>query len=271
MIPMQYTISEFRFRIAHECTPSPDARTFTRHAHPEYELLLFLSGDADCTVDHMRHVLRPGELVLIPPLSYHFVTVTSDSPYERLVIDFSDCGLPDDILGRVFSSPRIVDTAVSESIREIFRRMDNYAQRFSGTARSLLARNLTAELICLLDTENAPLTGEFSGVSRVLEEAMHYIDSHIDTITGLDELCAHLYLSRAYLHRLFRSSMGISPMRYITDKRLLLAQSRLRLGEKPTQVCSACGFGDYSAFYRAYRAYFGHSPAEERNSRSPTS
>lgn len=266
---MPYTISEFGFRIAHESTPSPDTHTFTRHAHPEYEMLYFLSGEADCIVDHMRHVLTAGELVLIPPLSYHFVSVTPAVPYERVVIDFSDCGLPDDILGRVFSSPRIVDTAASESIREIFRRMDNYAQRFSGTARSLLARNLTAELICLLDTENAPLTGEFSGVSRVLEEAMHYIDSCIDTITGLDELCAHLYVSRAYLHRLFRNSMGISPMRYITDKRLLLAQSRLRLGEKPTQVCSACGFGDYSAFYRAYRAYFGYSPAEERNSRSP--
>lgn len=264
---MQYTITEFGFRMAHENTPSPDARTFTRHAHPEYELLLFLSGDADCTVDHMRHVLRPGELVLIPPLSYHVVTVTSALPYKRLVIDFSDCGLPDDILRRVFASPRIVDTAVSETIREVFRRMDDYAQRFSGPARSLLARNLTAELICLLDTENDPSAGEFSEVSRVLEEAMHYIDSHIDTITGLEELCTHLYVSRAYLHRLFRNAMGISPMRYITDKRLLLAQGRLRLGEKPTQVCSACGFGDYSAFYRAYRAYFGYSPAEEKSGR----
>ena len=264
---MPYTISEFGFRVAHENTASPDSRTFTRHAHPEYEILLFLSGEADCIVDHMRHVLAPGELVLIPPLAYHFVAVTSTAPYERIVIDFSDCGLPEDILRRVFASPRIVDINASTSIREVFTRMDCYSHRFSGDTRTILARNLAAELICLLDTEYASVSGEFTGVSRVLEEAIQYIDSHIETITGLDELCAHLYISRAYLHRMFRNSMGITPMRYIADKRLLMAQSRLRLGEKPTQVCSSCGFGDYSAFYRAYRAYFGYSPAEECSGR----
>ena len=264
---MPYTISEFGFRLAHENTPSPDAHIFTRHAHPEYELLLFLSGEADCIVDHMRHTLRPGELVLIPPLAYHFVAVTACTPYERLVIDFADCGLPGEILKEVFASPRVVNTAASPSLQEVFSRMDAYAHRFTGETRSLLARNLTAELVCLLTTENTAASGDFSGVSRVLEEAMQYIDSHIETIIGLDELCTHLYVSRAYLHRLFRGSMGISPMRYIADKRLLLAQSRLRLGEKPTQVCTACGFGDYSAFYRAYKAYFGHSPAEEKSDR----
>ena len=264
---MQYTISEFGFRMAHENTLSPDARTFTRHAHPEYELLYFLSGEADCVVDHMRHALSPGELALIPPLSYHFISVTGGEPYERIVIDFADCGLPGEVLSRVFAEPRIIDTAAAAEIRELFARMDAYANRFSGEPRTLLARNLTAELICLLDTAKEPATSAFSGFSRVLEDAMRYIDEHIDSIAGIDELCAHLYVSRAYLHRLFRNSMGISPMRYITDKRLLLAQSRLRLGEKPTQVCAVCGFGDYSAFYRAYRAYFGISPAEELTKR----
>ena len=263
---MQYTISEFGFRMAHERTLTPDAHTFTRHAHPEYELLYFISGEADCIVDHLRHPLSPGELVVIPPMAYHLVALTGSGAYERIVIDFDDCGLPTEFLRRVFAEPRVIHTPGSYEMRDALARMDSYAQRFSGTTQTLLARNLTAELICLLDTADAH-EKSFSGFSRVMEEAMRYIDTHIASIAGIDELCTHLYISRAYLHRLFQTSLGISPMRYIMDKRLLLAQRRLRLGERPTQVCAACGFGDYSAFYRAYKSYFGITPGDEVSQR----
>jgi len=259
---MQYEISSDGFRMAHESTLAPDSRTFSRHAHPEYELLYFISGEADCIVDHLRHTMRPGELALIPPLAYHCISMTGQETYERIVVDFADCGVPEELLTRVFTEPRVVHTAQTPELGEVLGRMDSYAHRFSGDTGLLLARNLTAELICLLDTGGAQVR-PFAGFSRVMEEAMRYIDAHIESIAGLDELCAQLYVSRAYLHRLFQTTLGISPMRYITDKRLLMAQSRLRLGEKPTQVCAACGFGDYSAFYRAYRSFFGFSPGEE--------
>ena len=34
-------------------------------------------------------------------------------------------------------------------------------------------------------------------------------------------------------------------------------------GETAGTASAACGFTDYSAFYRAYRARFGHSPKED--------
>lgn len=259
---MPYSIASETFRMAHESTHSPDERTFSRHAHPEYELLYFISGEADCVVDHLRHTMRPGELALIPPLAYHFISMTGHETYERIVIDFSDCGVPEEILSRVFTEPRVISASEVPELKSVLFRMDSYARRFTGDTGLLLARNLTAELLCLLDAAGEQVK-PFAGFNRVMEEAMRYIDAHIECISGLDELCTHLYVSRAYLHRLFQTTLGISPMRYITDKRLLLAQTRLRLGEKPTQVCAVCGFGDYSAFYRAYRAYFGFSPGEE--------
>jgi len=269
---MQYTISNADFRAAHESTVFPDSRTFTRHAHPEYELLYFISGEADCIVDYLRHTLHPGELALIPPMSYHLISLTGKETYERIVIDFAGGELPAPILNRVFSEPRVLNAQEIPEISSVLTRLDLYAHRFSQETASLLARNLTTELVCLIDTAE-PQVHHFSGFNRTMEEAMLYIDTHIDCITGIDELCSHLYISRAYLHRLFQNTLGITPMRFIMDKRLLLAQSRLKLGEKPTQVCSACGFGDYSAFYRAYKAYFGISPGEEnpkrKNSKEP--
>ena len=41
-----------------------------------------------------------------------------------------------------------------------------------------------------------------------------------------------------------------------------LARELLRQGQKPTDICSACGYRDYTTFYRAYTSYFGHSPRQ---------
>ena len=44
-------------------------------------------------------------------------------------------------------------------------------------------------------------------------------------------------------------------------KRLLLARELIALGTPVTQACYECGFGDYSAFSRAYRKQFGQPPS----------
>jgi len=260
---MSYTIADSEFRCVHEVTVSPDARSFSRHAHMDYELLYFLSGQADCMVEHLRHALQPGDLVLIPPYDYHFISPTGPRTYERVVVDFTACGLPGSILDKVFSGPRVISSAGFPEIAGIFARMDSYSGRFSGENALLLAKNLTAELLILLESAVPEENPSFSGYSPIMEEALRYIDQHIAEIEGLDELCARLYVSRAYLHRIFVESIGMSPKRFITSKRLWLAQGRLRLGEKPTQVCLRCGFRDYSSFYRAYKSFFGISPGNE--------
>ena len=261
---MNYTIAGNGFFLHHRLTETPDAQNFTRHAHGEYEILYFLQGTADCVFEHQRHTMQPGEIVLIPSLAYHFVALSGSTAYERVVLDFSECGVPEDLLKKLFEQPRVYSTESLTEIKNVFERMDSYAHQFSGDTAVALARCLTAELLYLLDTIPLMPTQKFTKFSHTMEDVLRYIDEHLATINGLDELCSHLYVSRAYLHRVFIDSLGISPMRYITSKRLWLAQNRLQLGEKPTQVCISCGFHDYSAFYRAYKSFFGISPGEER-------
>ena len=261
---MPYTLAGPGFRFAHEITDAPDARAFAQHAHIEYELLYFLHGDADCVLEHRRRTLRPGELIIIPPMVYHFISPNSAATYERTVLDFTVCAAPKPLLDAVFAAPRVIDTGGVPEIPALLARMDAYAERFPAATSSVLLTGLTAELVCLLSESGAQSDRPLDGFNRTVEEALRYIDAHIADVSGLDELCAHLYISRAYLQRVFSAALGISPMRYITSRRLWLAESRLRLGEKPSQAALACGFRDYSAFYRAYRAFFGISPSETR-------
>jgi hypothetical protein len=65
-----------------------------------------------------------------------------------------------------------------------------------------------------------------------------------------------------HLHHLFMEQMSTTPKRYIMEKRLQFAKRELLRGIKATEVAAKCGFTDYSAFFRAYKKQFGHSPAQ---------
>mgnify|MGYP002562735098 CR=1 FL=1 len=47
-------------------------------------------------------------------------------------------------------------------------------------------------------------------------------------------------------------------------KRLVLAREQIAAGMPVLQAAGACGFGDYSAFCRAYRRQFGQPPSSAR-------
>ena len=69
-----------------------------------------------------------------------------------------------------------------------------------------------------------------------MEKIITYIDQHLFILESIDEICGELYISRAYLHKLFTATLGTSPMKYIKTKRLLAAREMIRIGEKPTNV-----------------------------------
>ena len=70
--------------------------------------------------------------------------------------------------------------------------------------------------------------------------------------------------TESYLYRLFKRELFKTPKKYLTEKRLLHAQRELKKGGKPTEVAEACGFDDYTTFYRNYVDHFGKAPSEER-------
>jgi AraC-like DNA-binding protein len=93
--------------------------------------------------------------------------------------------------------------------------------------------------------------------------AIAYIEEHLTTLTGLDEICRGLYITKSHLHHLFTEHLQITPKKFIVSKRLALAQREICSGGRPTEVCRRCGFADYSSFWRAYTAHYGRRPSEK--------
>jgi AraC-like DNA-binding protein len=76
-------------------------------------------------------------------------------------------------------------------------------------------------------------------------------------------------MSRTVFANAFRDVVGQTPMEYLTDWRILLAQSRLREGQSIKVMADALGYANPSALSRAFAARTGLSPRDWLKSVSP--
>ncbi len=258
---MDSYVSFDSFRYAYTKSLKPSRTEFPYHLHKKYEILYFLQGDAECVVGNLRHKLYRGDLVLIPRLHGHYIGILSDEPYERIVLNFDATSADPQKLSFLFSTPKIIKA--SDNIKGIFARFQEYYTLFSGEERNTIYKNLLTELLLLLSVgaESSELE-TFHGYDKAMERIVNYVDLHLFELENIDEICRELYISRAYLHKLFTATLGTSPMKYIKTKRLLAAREMIRIGEKPTNVYLKVKYNDYTTFFRAYRDFFGYPPSD---------
>jgi AraC family transcriptional regulator len=85
-----------------------------------------------------------------------------------------------------------------------------------------------------------------------LKLVLDHIDAHIAEEVGLDELAALSGKSPCHFLRCFKQSTGISPHRYVTQRRIDYACELLTAG-LPWWNRLGCGFADQSHFGRVFR------------------
>lgn len=79
---------------------------------------------------------------------------------------------------------------------------------------------------------------------------------------SLEELAATAGMSRARFAAAFREIVGMTPMAYLGEWRIGLAQSLLRKGKPVQLVADLVGYGSASALTRMFRSQTGRTPTQ---------
>ena len=188
-----------------------------------------------------------------------------NAPYERAVLDFPETMVDMDLIQRVIPETRVYHTASIPAFRDLYSRLDSYADFPHKRDRERLAAAVLTELLCLLGALDPAMSVPAGGrQDATVEAALKYMDEHLATIRSMEEICHALYISPSHLCKAFQEVLNTSPMKHLRLRRLHHAHDLLRSGERPTNLYLDCGFRDYSSFYRAYREYFGVSPANQK-------
>lgn len=247
------------------------------HHHDFYEIYFLLSGHVTYTIESKIYRVMPGDLLLISPMELHQVYIQSEmAAYERYVLwvdpkTIHRLSTPQTDLGRVldpttssYSNQFRLDPNDQHQIRSLLEALYQETQTNSYGA-DLMRINLLTQLLVIINrmvTQEKNYLEDKAHTSELVSQVVSYINHHYSESLSLEQLAKQFYVSKYHLSHEFQRLVGTSVCRYIRKKRLMIARQLLSEGEKPNEVYSRCGFGDYVAFYKAFKSEYGVSPRE---------
>ena len=246
------------------------------HHHDFYEVYFFLSGNVQYNIESRSYLLTPGDVLLISPMELHQPMFGSEhKTYERIVLWINKrflegLSLPGQSFTECFNTaspghtnllrPEGVSRQYLTFLLEQLMTEKNSDDLYSEVAAlSLLVQvMISLNRLSLVYRQEQSIAAPDSTVYSVLG----YINDHYSENLTLDFLANRFFISKYHLSREFQRLVGTSVHRYIIQKRLVMAKQMLSEGKPSSEVYQHCGFGDYSNFYRAFRAEYQTSPKD---------
>jgi AraC family transcriptional regulator len=101
--------------------------------------------------------------------------------------------------------------------------------------------------------------------ARQLRHALEYIEANLSEDVGLANIADACAASISSLARGFKTTLGVSPHRWVLNRRIALAQRLIYEGATPlSEVAVCCGFADQSHLTRVFTRHIGSSPTAWR-------
>lgn len=248
------------------------------HEHPFTELICCLSGfGGSFQVGAEQFRLQRGDIVIIPEgVPHGFSPEEPGQAGHGIVLWLS--GAYFQTLEQIFPSlllkqhmpagGGVLRTAGTawESIPDLFRGIAGEAETrtygWEAAVGSLLTLLLTQIGRATVELGLIPRTGE---KPELLESILAYVESRLGSKITLEDTASRFWVSQSTITHLFHEKMGVSFYKYVTRRRLSEARNLMMEGMALEKVATRVGFGDYSAFFRAFKAEYGLSPREFRN------
>lgn len=138
-----------------------------------------------------------------------------------------------------------------------------------GFSSPMLIESVSRAIACLLArVEDAGLAEPSDRIclpAWKIRRVTDFVESNLDMAIGLKDLAEVAGLSTFHFSRVFKRAMGISPYRFVCERRLeraraLLATDKMSIAE----LAQCCGFANQSHFTTAFSQATGMSPARFR-------
>lgn len=255
------------------------------HNHDFYEIYLFLEGSIDYTVDSTTYNLNPGDILLIPPKVKHRAIIKDSSkPYRRYVLWLNEGFYKS--LGDTDPDILYIFDIAKHSGSYKLNIPENLLQSVQTPFVTLLEESLNPKFCHNILSKTLAITLLVS-INRVIHtvnnsepkvdikedlylKICNYIHNNLSADLSLDALANNFFVSKYYICHIFKDHLGISVHQYIIRKRLDISREKLLSGTPISALPAACGFNDYSSFYRSFKKEYGLSPKDFKDKNNGT-
>jgi len=239
------------------------SKAITTHTHIFCELLFVTKGNVVYSVEGKSYPISKNSLIISRAMEAHAIIPQKATEYERydIILDESRCGAK--IYQMIPQNVDVINLNGNELVCGLFKKMDYYYNSSEGDILQTLLENLTEEILYnVAQLAQKEKLNNICTANPVIMQAIEYINENITDPLPIETICQRLHISKSHLHRLFLTHLNTTPKKYITVKKLRMAQVEMQAGSTPTEVAARYGFGNYSTFYRSYKQFFQVIPSE---------
>lgn len=241
------------------------------HNHTFYEVMYCRDGEVTLLLNQRRCRFKKGDIAVIPPGISHQPLFNDDfrPPYDRLVM---------------WMSPRVPELMMpGEKLQEdaFVLRGDRYSTESLGALFTLACREgsdrqpgwnaavlgLTTQIMVRIHrmaTQQEHAEPEHQ-TPKLLDRIVLYIDENLSRKITLGDTAKAFLVSESTITKLFRAELNESFYRFVTQRRLLKAKTLMADGMDLQEIYPRVGYGDYSAFFRAFKQEVGITPNQYRS------
>jgi AraC-like DNA-binding protein len=240
-----------------------------KHKHDYFQMIYFLQGTGRFFLQEHSYNLTKPVLFLIKPNQYHALNAMDHLKTLDVKFQVKDKLLRQSLL----RSPSFV-TEEDAEISHLFERI-----RWEGEHKLPLFRELCGSYLfqililylrgCGRPAQKDDVTGEQKNdqlvTDTVSRQVLDMIKSHRAQELDLQQIANSLGLSNRSVHRHFKETMGMPPMRYLLQYRVEKAKDLIRYSDYALkEIAELTGFKTIHHFTRVFREITGVPPAAWR-------
>ncbi len=249
------------------------------HTHDAPELFIVLSGDLAIWMDGTTTPLTAGDIVCVPShMPHRTLPTVYDNPAILFFTSFSNFhfkGMEPNCLDFPGGSSVLhTDGLVRQDITNLCLRM--ISERYSNQVGQYFMQKayLTQLLMTIIrqitvppKQSCSPVTFETHHKTYVVSEIRQYLSSHYAEKISLDLIARNMYLSSAYISKIFKEETGEAPINYLIKMRLERARIQLESdnGQSIKAISNSVGYDDVYYFSKLFKKYYGMSPVHYRS------
>ena len=243
--------------------PAGGVWAYGRHKFDQCKFYFVTDGACTVSVEDKTYRLTAGDWLLVPPMIDHSYKNDDTAPFRKFWAHFDV--YPGEELFSVLKLPHVVKVKKDGKVAVLFKKLLK-ADKSNELTDKLTVKGCLINLLAEFIKSARP-----EGVSVVktsderLDGLLRYVNENLEADLSNDVLAEKYFTHPNHFIRAFRDKTGVTPAKYIKQKRMEAAKRLLESTDLTTaEISEKVGISDVAHFSRAFKEQYNMPPSQYR-------